>query len=166
MCKSRKCPGFTLGFFAVGTLLLGIAMVVLSVRFSTSGFSKDVKVMGNYQNAAFYMLLAGAIVAILTGVCGIIVCARRVNIFFNIITGAFFLIAFLLLFVNGIAIAFVSNTKPETLQKFCSASTADQGFIVQKIKTVLSEVDDNIGGLATQNMCSVGCPCAPSTESA
>jgi hypothetical protein len=164
MCKTRKCPGFTLGFFAIGTLMLGIAMVVLSIRFSTSGFSKDVKALGNYQNAAFYMLLAGAITAVLTGVCGIIVCARRVHIVFNIFTGFFFLIAFLLLFVNGITIAFVSNTKPETLQKFCSAPTDDQGFIVVKIKQVFEQVDETVGGVVSKNMCSSGCPCEPSNN--
>lgn len=131
MCRSRKCPGFTLGFFAIVTLLLGIAMIVLAIRFTTSDFSKDLKALGNYQNIAFLMLLAGAIIAVVTGICGIIVCFRKVPIFVNIVVGFFFLIAFLLLFVNGIAIGGISATRLETLQKFCDAPTSDQGFIVK-----------------------------------
>lgn len=137
MCKSRKCPGFTLGFFSIVTLLLGIAMIVLSIRFTTSGFSKDLKALGNYQNKAFLMLLAGAIIAVVTGVCGIIVCFRRVPILVNIVVGFFFLISFLLLFVNGIAIGGISTTKIETLQKFCDAPTTDQGFIVKQVRKVI-----------------------------
>jgi len=113
------------------TLLLGIAMIVLAIRFTTSDFSKDLKALGNYQNIAFLMLLAGAIIAVVTGICGIVVCFRRVPIFFNIVVGFFFLIAFLLLFVNGIAIGGISATRIETLQKFCDAPTNDQGFIVK-----------------------------------
>lgn len=104
-----------MGFFAIITLLLGIAMIVLAIRFTTSDFSKDLKALGNYQNIAFLMLLAGAIIAVLTGICGIVVCVRRVNIIVNIIVGFFFLIAFLLLFVNGVAIGGISTTRLETL---------------------------------------------------
>ena len=113
------------------TLLLGIAMIVLAIRFTTSDFSKDLKALGNYQNIAFLMLLAGAIIAVVTGICGIIVCFKRVPIFVNIVVGFFFLIAFLLLFVNGIAIGGISATRLETMQKFCDAPTSDQGFIVK-----------------------------------
>lgn len=165
MCQSRKCPGFTLGFFSVITLLLGIAMIVLSIRFTTSGFSKDLQALGNYQNKAFYMLLAGAIIAVVTGICGIIICLRRVPIFFNIVAGFFFLISFVLLFVNGIAIGGISNTKLETLQKFCDAPTTEQGFIVKQIREVIDEVDTTIGSLASINMCSSVCPCAPTNTS-
>lgn len=125
MCKSRKVPANTLGIFSVLTLLFGIAMIVLAIRFTTSGFSKDVKALGNYTSSAFFMLLAGAIVAVLTGLCGIWVCTKKRSIIFNMVVGLFFLIAFLLLFVNGIAIAFVSGTKPETLQKFCNEPSND-----------------------------------------
>ena len=115
MCKSRKCPGFTLGFFSIVTLLLGIAMIVLAARFTTSSFAKDLKALGNYQTMAFLMLLAGAITAVVTGVCGIIVCFKRVHIIINIMVGFFFLGSFLLLFVNGIIIGGISTTKLETL---------------------------------------------------
>ena len=87
--------------------------------------------LGSYQNAGFYMLLAGAIVAVLTGVCGIIVCRKRAPIWFNIIIGLFFLCSFLLLLVNGLAIAFVSNTSYDTLQKFCNEPSGDQSFVVK-----------------------------------
>ena len=88
------------------------------------------------------MLLAGAIIAVLTGVCGIIVCARKhVNIVFNIFIGFFFLIGFLLLFVNGLAISAVSNTKVETLQAFCTMPTNNQGFIVKTLRGVINDVD-------------------------
>lgn len=120
-----------MGFFSIVTLLLGIAMIVLAVRFTTSDFSKDLKALGNYQNIAFLMLLAGAIIAVVTGICGIILCFRPVRIFVNIIVGFFFLIAFLLLFVNGVAIGGISSTRLETLQKFCDAPSSDQGFIVK-----------------------------------
>lgn len=123
MCKERKCPARTVGAFSIITLLLGIAMIVLSIRFTTSGFSKDIKALGNYANKAFLMLLAGAIIAVVTGICGIIICAKPIHWFFNIIIGFFFLIGFLLLFVNGLAISAVSNTKIETLQAFCTMPT-------------------------------------------
>ena len=130
MCKSRKCPGATLGCLSVLTLLLGIGMVILSIRFTTSGFSNDVKALGNYTSAAFYMLLAGSIIAILTGVCGIIVCARKVPILVNMCVGFFFLLAFLLLFVNGLAIAAISNTKIESLNEFCNEPKPNAGFVI------------------------------------
>ena len=159
MCKTRKCPAMTLGVFASLTLLFGIAMVVLAIRFSTSGFAKDVKALGNYSNAAFYMLLAGAIIAIITGLCGIWLCAKKVKIWCNMIVGLFFMISFLLLFVNGIAIAFVSHTPVETLQKFCNEPSANQNYIVKALREVIDEVDNQIVGLASREMCSSNCPC-------
>ena len=160
MCQSRKCPGMTLGFFSVITILFGVAMVILSIRFSTSNFSSEVGVLGNYQNSAFYMLLIGSIVAVLTGVCGVVVCVKRVPIICNMLVGLFFLIAFLLLFVNGIAIAAVSNTKEETLQQFCNAGDQEsKGFIVSRIREVVDEVDVTLGDVINDNMCSAYCPC-------
>ena len=164
MCKTRKCPAVTVGIFSVLTLLLGIAMIVLSIRFTTSNFSKDVKALGNYQSMAFYMLLAGAITAVLTGICGIILCAKRFPIICNIAVGFFFLCGFLLLFVNGLAIAAVSNTKIETLNAFCQAPADNQGFIVKKIRDVIDEVDTSIGGIVSQLMCSSTCPCTPNSN--
>lgn len=164
MCKTRKCPAVTVGIFSVLTLLLGIAMIVLSIRFTTSNFSKDVKALGNYQSMAFYMLLAGAITAVLTGICGIILCAKKFPIICNIAVGFFFLAGFLLLFVNGLAIAAVSNTKIETLNAFCDAPADNQGFIIKKIRTVIDEVDTNIGGIVTKLMCSSQCPCTTNSN--
>ena len=119
-----------LGFFSTVTLLLGIVMIVYFFRFTTSDFSENLLALGNYQNTPI-LLLVGAIIAVVTGICGIIVCFKKVPIVVNIVVGFFFLIAFLLLFVNGIAIGGISATRLETLQKFCDAPTSDQGFIVK-----------------------------------
>jgi Ca2+/Na+ antiporter len=150
MCKTRKCPAVTVGVFAILTILLGIAMIVLSIRFATSGFSKDVQALGNYNNQAFLMLLAGAIIAVVTGTCGIYLWLKPTRIWCNMIVGLFFLVAFVLLSVNGIAIAFVSHTNPETLQTFCQEPTGSQNYVVSALRTVVTEVDNSIVGVASQ----------------
>ena len=150
----------TLGVFSVITILIGVAMVILSIRFTTSNFSQDVKALGNYQTSAFYMLLAGAITAVVTGVCGVVVCVKRVPILVNVIVGLFFLIAFLLLSINGIAIAMISNTKEETLQAFCNSMDENNGIVVNRLRAIVSEVDTNLGATASKAMCSDFCPCS------
>ena len=163
MCKSRKCPSLTLGVLSLITLLLGVTMIVLSFRFTSSGFSK-IKGLGSYQNGAFFMLLAGAIVAVITGLCGMIVCFRKVHICFNITVGFSFMVALLLLLVNGIIIQSISSTPIDTLQKFCNDTSSDKRFIVRQLRKIIDEVDDTIGGLASQNMCSSVCPCKPTAN--
>lgn len=110
------------------------------------------------------MLLAGAIVAVVTGVCGIYLCAKRARIWCNMLVGLFFLIGFVLLFINGIAIAFVSGTSPAKLQEFCQAPTNTQSYVIKALRTVIDEVDSSIVNVASQEMCSSICPCAPNAN--
>ena len=75
-------------------------------------------------------------------------------------------VSFLLLLVNGVAIAFVSNTSYESMQKFCTAPTADQGFVVQQVRAVLDSVDKRVVDFVNINMCSDACPCQTPTNAA
>ena len=49
MCKARKCPAITLGIFSVITLLFGVAVIVLSIRFKNYGIFKEVKAIVDYR---------------------------------------------------------------------------------------------------------------------
>jgi hypothetical protein len=111
MCfESRKCPAMIVGIFSVVALILGLLMVVLSVKFNTNDFATEVDALGDYQNTAFYMLLGGSLVAVGAGICGICVCLKKQMFCCNVITGLFLMIAFLFLFISGIVITGVSNT--------------------------------------------------------
>lgn len=110
------------------------------------------------------MLLAGAVTAILTGICGVIVCVRPVHIICNMTVGLFFTLSFLLLLLNGIVIVFVSNVGETAIDSFCfSANTATgpMGTVIKAIQDSITNVDNTIADYQNGQMCSDNCPCKP-----
>ena len=66
--------------------------------------------------------------------------------------------AWLLILVLGVMVGIFSNSKKSTIESFCDNMDMQSEYIA-KIRTFVSNVDDMIGDLVSDKMCSEICPC-------
>lgn len=120
MCfEERKIPACIVGGLSIVTLVLAVAMILLSIRFNNSGLSTDMGELGDYANFAFIALMAASILALGAAICGILTC-KISNRCLACSFGCTLLPAALILLVCGIIIGGVSHTSEEDLRTFCT----------------------------------------------
>ena len=163
MCvTNRKIPSCVVAIFSSITLLLSLVMVILSIRFNNSGLSSNMGDFDDYSNGAFLVLLAAALVAMVSAFFGLLLycCKSR---FCAVIFGCLLLPAASYVLLFGFGIATISNTDESTLRQFCSddpnyEAENDSKYISRARKRV-ETLDDTMGNFVSEQMCSKNCPC-------
>ena len=165
MCfEERSKPAAIVGCLSVILFLIAVGMIILSVRFNNEGLSTDLGSMGDYTNFAFFALLAAAISALLTAICGCLVC-KIPKRWLAVCFGCTLLPAALIMTVFGFLLTGISHTDEEKFQEFCVEdyaefnSTSAKDEWTKKLRETIDEVDYKIGGLVSEVMCSNICPC-------
>lgn len=175
MCiKSRKIPGYTLAGTSAVTLLAGIVMVGLSLAFYKSNFLKSVDAIPDLvHKIVFYILLAGALLAVLTGACGVFVGMKPVKGFCNCSLGFFMLWSYLILIILGVVLISLSNFTKLSVDTFCGVGegTISIGGVSVSVPKfgasmdgLFGDIDNEYFGYQTDSMCSSKCPCKTPTE--
>jgi len=165
MCKSRRVPAVAVGVSSIIVLLLGIAMVILSIIFYVRSFT-DMSAMVKYKTSIFVILIVGAVLAILSAIlAGVIACKKR-HWCCNANVAIFMFISWVLLLTSGIIMGTVSLTNEQTFLTFCDKAVEPKGPFGRVMKNMIVNLDDQIGRHVSENMCSVACPCSATAAAA
>jgi hypothetical protein len=173
MCKSRKIPGYTLAGTSAVTLLAGIVMVGLSVAFYKSNFLKSVDAIPDLvHKIVFFILLAGALLAVLTGACGVFVGMKPVKGFCNCSLGFLQLWSYLILIILGVILISLSSFTKLSVDTFCgvkngAVSIGGVSVSVPKFGRSMDDLFDDINKKSygyRNEMCTSMCPCKTPTE--
>lgn len=159
VCKSRRVPAIIVGISAVITFLLGVAMVILSLEFQFS--FEDMSNLKKYKDMIFIFLIVASMLAVVSAILPSIIACKHRHWCFNVNSGIFMFISWIILLAMGVIIMVVSFTSEETFMSFCSTETAPKTGFKGFMKNLIDDTDKTIGNQISNFMCSNVCPCAP-----
>lgn len=174
MCKSRKIPGYTLVGTSAVTLVAGIVMVALAIAFNKSSFLKSVDAIPDLvHKIVFWILLAGALLAVITGAFGVCVGLKPVKGCCNFSLGFFMTWSYLILIVLGVILVSLSSFTKLSIDTFCDAKEGNISIGGVSIKSpkfgaslddLFGDIDNEYYNYQTRDMCTPYCPCKAPAE--
>ena len=173
MCfKQRKYPAIIVGIMSGLVAIVGLLMVFLSIRFADAevfnlgdqekeSSNEGQNEISDFKNKAFIVLLVTSVMAVIIGICGLsLMCVQHRGC--AVLFGFSLLPAWAILFIFGIVTAVFSNSSKSTIERFCD-NVDMQSEYIQNARDFVGGVDEELGKLVTNKMCSDICPC-PDTE--
>lgn len=169
MCfQTRKTPAIIVGIMSGLVVILGLVMVFLSIRFSKAevfdyekGIVTDSKAsneISDFKTQVVIILLVTSFFAVLVGFCGLsLMCIRHRGC--AVLFGCSLMPTWVAIFVLGTSLALFSNSSKSTIENFCVNADMRSQYISNS-RSFVSNVDDLIGNIVTEKMCSSICPCA------
>lgn len=172
MCfTEKKVPALIVGIGSGIVLIMGIVMIILAIMFNSGAtdassvlnYVKDTENLEKYRTRAFKFVLIGAIIALASGILGLLMVCCHKKIWYRILNGCVVSIAAILLFIYGIVIWAVSATDEEDIRNWCAGVDADNN-VGAAVREWAEKVDSVWVDVVSNTFCSAECPCYANTN--